>query len=219
MSTSVPHGFRECPRPFCVILDSHLLHLYNATGLAKASSFQYMSDYPQNKRPERTRINKEIRVPEVRVLGPEGENFGVMDTLEAVAKAHSLGFDLIEVSPNAIPPVARITDYGKYQYEQSKKQRDIKSKAHTTETKVVQIKIGTGDHDLALKAKRISGWLGEGHRVKLDLFLAGRAKYMNEDFLKERLDRILILISEPYRIADPAKKSPKGLSLVLEKGK
>lgn len=179
-----------------------------------------MSDYPPQRIPAgRTRLNKEIRVPEVRVIGPEGENFGVMDTLEAVRKAHELGFDLIEVSPNAVPPVARITDYGKYQYEQSKKQRDVKSKAHTTETKVVQVKIGTGDHDLALKAKRISAWLSEGHRVKLDLFLAGRAKYMKEEFLKERLDRILVLISVPYRIADPAKKSPKGLSLVLEKGK
>jgi translation initiation factor IF-3 len=179
-----------------------------------------MNDYPQQKIPAgRTRLNREIRVPEVRVIGPEGENFGVMQTDEAVRKALTLGLDLIEVSPNAVPPVARITDYGKYQYEQSKKQRDIKNNAKTTETKVIQIKIGTGDHDLALKAKRISEWLGEGHRIKLDLFLAGRAKYMNEEFLKERLDRILVLITEPYRIADPAKKSPKGLSLVLEKGK
>jgi translation initiation factor IF-3 len=179
-----------------------------------------MDDTRQQKIPiGRTRLNKEIRVPKVRVIGPEGENLGVMDTGEAIKKALALGLDLIEVSPNAVPPVARITDYGKYQYEQRKKQRDIKQNARTTETKVIQIKIGTGDHDLALKAKRVSEWLSEGHRIKLDLFLAGRAKYMNEEFLKERMDRILVLISEPYRVADPAKKSPKGLSLVLEKGK
>ena len=108
-------------------------------------------------------------------------------------------------------------DYGKYQYAESKKQKDARSKMHITETKTLQVKIGTGEHDLELKAKNASKWLKEGHRIKLDLFLAGRAKYMREDFLKERLNRILVLITEEYRVADGPRRGPKGLTVVLEK--
>ncbi len=175
----------------------------------------------QQSREPRIRINEQIRSREVRVIGDGGENLGVMDPREALKKAQDIGLDLVEVSPNANPPVAHIVDFGRYQYEQKKKKREAnqKSTAVATETKVVQIKIGTGEHDLALKARRISEWLKEGHRVKLDLFLAGRAKYMKEDFLKERLDRVLVLVSESYKVADGPKKSPKGLSLVLERDK
>jgi len=142
-----------------------------------------------------------------------------MLTTDAIKKAEGAGLDLIEISATSKPPIAKITDYGKFQYEQKKKENSSKLKAHKTETKVVQVKIGTGDHDLNLKAKRISKWLKEGNRVKLDLFLIGRSKYMKFDFLKERLERILKLVSEEYKIADGPKKSPKGLSLVLEKQK
>jgi translation initiation factor IF-3 len=92
-----------------------------------------------------------------------------------------------------------------------------KAKAHTVEVKNIQIKVGTGDHDLELKAKKSSEWLKEGNRIKIDLFLPGRTKYMDEKFLRERMDRVLKLITEQYKIADPAKKSPKGLSVIIER--
>jgi len=166
---------------------------------------------------ERVRINNQIRASELRVVDNEGANLGVMKFEEALKKAQSEGLDLIEISPNAKPPIAKITDYGKFQYEEKKKQKDTKAKVHMTETKTLQVKIGTGEHDLALKAKNASKWLKEGHRIKLDLFLAGRAKYLKQDFLKERMDRILVLITENYKIADGPKKSPKGLTVILEK--
>jgi len=144
---------------------------------------------------------------------------GVISLEEAIKAAEKTGLDLIEISPKANPPVAKITDYGKFQYELKKKQREIKANTHVTETKTVQVKIGTGDHDLALKARRVSGWLSEGHRVKVDLFLWGRYKYMEFSFLKERLERFLLLITEPYKVADNIKKSPKGLSVTLENDK
>lgn len=125
--------------------------------------------------------------------------------------------DLIEISPNANPPVAKIMEYGKFQYEQEKKRREIKAKSHTTETKSVQVKIGTGEHDLSLKAKKVAEWLGEGHRVKVDLFLWGRYKYMEFAFLKERLERFLKMIPHEYKMGEPIGKSPKGLSTVLER--
>jgi len=167
----------------------------------------------------RIKINNQIRASEVRVIGKEGENLGVMPTEDAIGIAQKGMLDLIEISPNAIPPVAKIMDYGKYQYEEKKKQKDARSKAHTVEMKTLQVKIGTGEHDLELKAKNASKWLKEGHRIKLDLFLAGRAKYLKPDFLKERLDRILVLITEEYKIVDGPKKSPKGLTVILEKSK
>ncbi len=163
------------------------------------------------------RINQSIRAKELRVIGVAGENLGVISTGDALKIAEEANLDLIEISPTAEPPVAKIMDYGKYQYEIKKKAKEVKAKSHVTETKSVQVKIGTGDHDLNLKAKRVAEWLGEGHRVKIDLFLWGRYKYMEETFLKERLERFLKIIPAEYKIADEIKKSPKGFSTTLER--
>lgn len=165
------------------------------------------------------RINNFIRAESLRLIGPQGENFGVLSTKEALAKAQEFGLDLVEISPNAVPPIAKIVDYGKFLYSENKKQKSIKSKTRTVEVKSIQIKVGTGDHDLNLKAKKASEWLKEGHRVKIDLFLPGRTKYMNESFLKERMDRVFKLISENFRIAEEPKKSLKGLTALIERAK
>ena len=162
------------------------------------------------------RINHRITARELRVIGPKGENYGVLTLEEAIRKSAELGLDLIEISPNANPPVAKIADFGKYLYEENKKSKQTK-KSHSSEVKTVQVKLGTGDHDLALKAKKTSEWLAEGHRVKVDLFLPGRAKYLDNNFLKDRLDRMLKLVSVDYKIADPAKKSPKGMTIIIER--
>jgi len=173
--------------------------------------------YTSQAEKERVRMNEGIRAKEMRVIGPEGENYGVISLRDALAKAQELKLDLIEISPNANPPVAKITDYGKFKYEQKKKDKEVKSKAHVTETKEAQVKIGTSDHDMHIKASKIGVWLREGHRVKIDLFLWGRYKYMEFNFLRERLERFLAIIPESYKIADEIKKSPKGLSVVLER--
>lgn len=165
------------------------------------------------------RVNNNIREETLRIIGPEGENFGVMSFNEAMTKAEGAGLDLVLISPNTNPPIAKIVDYGKFLYTESKKQKAIKAKAHTTEVKSVQVKLGTGEHDLNLKAKKASEWLKEGHRVKIDLFLPGRTKYMNETFLKERMDRILKLVTIEYKVAEEPKKSPKGMTAVIEKAK
>lgn len=163
----------------------------------------------------RTRINKQIRARELRVIDDTEGNLGIMTFQDAYEKAQSKGLDLIEISSSANDTVARIADFGKFQYDEKKKKKKLTGKM--TETKTLQVKIATGEHDLELKAKKASGFLKEGHRVKIDLFLAGRAKYMDKNFLQERLDRILHLITEAYKIADGPKKSPKGLTVVVEK--
>ena len=166
---------------------------------------------------ERIRINQAIRAKELRVIGFDGENLGVLSLEEAQGAAEEAKSDLIEISPKAKPPVAKIMDYGQYRYELKKKAKEVKAKSHVTETKTVQVKIGTGDNDLALKAKRVAGWLEEGHRVKVDLFLWGRYKYMEPAFLKERLTRFLKIIPAEYKIADEIKKSPKGYTVTIER--
>ena len=110
-------------------------------------------------------------------------------------------------------------DYGKFQYIENKKAKVAKARTHIIELKTLQVKIGTGDNDLQLKARRASEWLKEGHRIKIDLFLPGRSKYLNKDFLQERLDRVLALVTEEYKVADEPKKSPKGLTVIIEKKK
>ncbi|MHB0977823.1 MAG: translation initiation factor IF-3 [Minisyncoccota bacterium] len=162
-------------------------------------------------------MNHQIRANELRVIGPKGENFGVISLSEALQKADEAGLDLIEISPNAVPPVAKISDFGKFQYEENKKQKQAKSKSHSVEIKTVQVKLGTGDHDLGLKAKKTSEWLGEGNRVKIDLFLPGRAKYLDEKFLKERIERMLKLVTVGYKVAAPPVKSPKGMTVIIER--
>ncbi|MES2014574.1 MAG: translation initiation factor IF-3 [Patescibacteria group bacterium] len=166
---------------------------------------------------QRTRINAQIRAPELRVIGPNGENVGVITLAEAMAAAKEAELDLIEVSPNATPPVAKIMDYGKFQYEQQKKDREIRAKSHITETKAVQVEVGTGENDLLRKARQAAGWLKEGHRVRVELFLKGRYKYMDQNFLKERLKRFVLLVPEEYRIAEDIQKGPKGFTMVIEK--
>lgn len=162
-------------------------------------------------------MNEGIYAREVRVIGPAGENLGIMPTQDAIAAAREHGLDLIEVSAQANPPVTRIADYGKFKYEQKKKEKEIKAKSHVTETKVTQVKIGTSERDMQIKAAKAGEWLKEGHRVRVDLFLWGRYKYMEFEFLKERLERFLGIIPEHYKIAEPVQKSPKGLAVTLER--
>jgi translation initiation factor IF-3 len=165
------------------------------------------------------RINNQIRADELRVIDAEGTNIGIFPFAEALKMAQDQGLDLIEVNANSKPPIAKIMEHGKYLYELKKKAQKMKAGAKPTETKAIQIKVGTGDHDLEMKAKTASKWLAEGHRIKVELYLAGRMKGREEGFLKERLDRVLQFITEHYKIAEPHKRSPKGLAIVIEKDK
>lgn len=164
-------------------------------------------------------INNQIRAKELRVVGKDGENLGVLKTEEALAKAKEAGLDLIEIAPTAVPPVAKIIDYGKYMYQQEKKARETGKKSQSTETKSVQVSLGISQRDLEMKTKRASEFLKEGNRVKIDLILRGRAKYLDKDFINERMERVLHFITEKYRIADGPKKAPRGLTITIEKTK
>ena len=151
------------------------------------------------------------------MVGPEGENLGVLSFADALAAAERLGLDLIEISPNAAPPVAKVMDYGKFQYEHKKRESAARAKAKVSETKEVQIKVGTGENDMRLKAGKAAEWLEEGHRVRVELFLKGRYKGMEEAFLKTRLEKFIMLIPYAYKLAEPVARAPKGFAAILER--
>ncbi|MFZ2500898.1 MAG: translation initiation factor IF-3 [Minisyncoccia bacterium] len=166
---------------------------------------------------DRLRINNEIRAQELRVINADGTNLGVLTLEAALAAAKVAGLDLIEISPSALPPIAKIIDYGKFEYERSKKEKAVKAKVKVSETKEVQIKVGTGDNDMLLKARKAAEWLTAGHRVRAELFLKGRYKGMSEEFLKTRLEKFLLRIPYAYKIAEPITRSPKGFAVVIER--
>jgi translation initiation factor IF-3 len=120
------------------------------------------------------RVNFEIRVREVRVIGPEGEQFGVLPTREAQKKAEELGYDLVEVAPTAQPPVCRIMDFGKYKYELNKKQHSMRAHQKGTHLKEIKLRPQTSKHDLDFKIRHIRDFLADGNKVKVTLMFRGR---------------------------------------------
>ena len=120
------------------------------------------------------RINERIRVPEVRVIGEDGEQLGVMNTREAVNLARERGLDLVEVAANAEPPVCRIIDYGKFQYEAKKKANEAKKKQVTITVKEVKFRPSTDEHDYNYRMKHAREWLQDGDKVKATIWFRGR---------------------------------------------
>jgi len=155
------------------------------------------------KKQKKARVNEWIRISPVRVVDEDGTQLGVKETREALSIAQEKGLDLVEVAPNARPPVCRIMDYGKYLYQQEKNKRQVKHKS----SKVKEIKIGfsTQPHDLEFKTKKIKEFLAKAHRVKVSIFLKGRERRLvreageklnqflqdlGGDLKKERMERL-----------------------------
>jgi len=120
------------------------------------------------------RINEYIRVPEVRVIGPNSEQLGVMMVRRAVELAREQGLDLVEVAPMAKPPVCRIIDFSKYKYEQEKKERKSKKSQHVTHLKEIRVKPHIDEHDYQVKLKQAASFLNKHDKVKINLFFRGR---------------------------------------------
>ena len=137
-------------------------------------------------------------MPAVRVIGPEGEQIGILDTRDAVRRAREQGMDLVEVAPNADPPVCRIIDYGKFQYENKKKANEAKKKQVIITVKEVKFRPGTDDHDYNFKMKHARQWLEEGDKVKATIFFRGREITHRElgAQLLERLEKALADVGE-----------------------
>lgn len=123
---------------------------------------------------EKYRINRQIRAAEVRVIGADNSNLDVMSVEAALEIALEAGLDLVEVSPNSEPPVVRIMDYGKFIYEQSKKEREARKAQKQIEIKEIQLRPKTNEHHLGFKAQNARGWLEDGNKVKVRVRFRGR---------------------------------------------
>lgn len=134
---------------------------------------------PPIKKVNEHRLNREITVPQVRLVGDHAEQ-GVVATSKAIAMAEELELDLVEISPKADPPVCRIMDYKKFLYEKKKKEKEIKSKASKTEIKEIRFSPNTDDHDLDFKKKHAIKFLAEGNKVKIYVQFKGRAIMFKE---------------------------------------
>ncbi|MDJ0720116.1 MAG: translation initiation factor IF-3 [Desulfobacterales bacterium] len=140
-------------------------------------------------RSDMTNINRKIRAREVRVIDPNGEQIGVISIEAALAAAADLGLDLVEVSPNANPPVCKIMDYGRFKYEQTKKKQEAKKKQTTFQVKEIKVRPKTGDHDLQVKMGHIRKFLGKKDKVKVTVLFRGREITLS-DRGRELLQRI-----------------------------
>ncbi len=123
---------------------------------------------------DRTNINQEIRARQVRTIDPEGRQLGILPIEQALAAAAEFGLDLVEVSPNADPPVCKIMDYGRYRYEQTKKKQEAKKKQSSFRVKEIKVRPKTGPHDLEVKTGRIREFLAKKDKVKVTVMFRGR---------------------------------------------
>jgi translation initiation factor IF-3 len=141
-------------------------------------------------RPEQEhRTNRQIRVPQVRLIGLGGEQYGVVPTDEALRRAQDNGVDLVEVAPNASPPVCRLLDYGKFRYSKQKKDAEAKKKQHVTQLKELRVRPGTDAHDLERQLKKAQEFLSEGQRVKFTLRFRGR-EMAHQDLGRAKLEGV-----------------------------
>ncbi|HVZ20161.1 MAG TPA: translation initiation factor IF-3 [Vicinamibacterales bacterium] len=126
------------------------------------------------RRDDRVRTNERIRVREVRVIDDTGQQLGIMPPPQALAIARQKGLDLVEISPTAVPPVCRIMDFGKYQYQEQKRSREAKKHQRVIEVKEIKFRPKVDEHDYDFKKKHIERFLGEGDKVKATIFFRGR---------------------------------------------
>lgn len=123
---------------------------------------------------EGPRVNEEIRVPQVRLIDQDGQMIGVVSTREALQRAYDAGLDLLEISPNAVPPVVKILDYGKYKYEQQKKANEARKKQKIVEVKEIKLRPMIDDHDYDVKMRSMKRFFEDGDKVKVTLRFRGR---------------------------------------------
>jgi len=123
---------------------------------------------------QRVRINEQIKVPEVRLIGPDGQQIGVLPIREALAFAAEAHLDLVEVAPQAAPPVCRVMDYGKFKYQQSKKQQEARRRQTTIQVKEIKVRPKIEEHDMAFKLRNTRRFLEDGDKVKISVIFRGR---------------------------------------------
>ena len=166
----------------------------------------------RNNRTPQVRVNDRIRAPRVRVVTAKGEQLGVMRTDDALAKAKSIGLDLVEVAPNADPPVCRLIDYGKYKYMQAKLQKT--NKAKVTKMKEVKLRVGTDVNDYNVKMARTEQFLDHGHKVRFQLRFRAREN-AHKELGMEMMAKVVEDMKTMAQVDQPAKLAGNTVTMVL----
>ena len=168
----------------------------------------------QNNNNKGQRINEMIRVREVRLIDDEGNQLGIVPTVEAVRLAKEKELDLVEVSPNATPPVCKILDYGKYRFEQEKKLRDSKKNQKVLKLKEIRMQPKIGSGDLDTKARHIQEFVDEGDKVKVTIRFRGR-ELAHTELGFEVLNEVLKRLTSAYNIDKPAAMDVRNMSMTI----
>jgi translation initiation factor IF-3 len=165
-------------------------------------------------KPERIRINHQIRISPIRVVFEDGTQMGVVPTHEALAKAEELGLDLVEISPTARPPVCKIVDYGKWKYDQSKRERETKKNSFHAEVKQIRFRPKTEEHDMAFKIKNSREFLIEGHKVQFEVRFRGREN-AHPDIGKLVLERVAKELMDIAKLETIPRYENKSMTMIM----
>ena len=163
---------------------------------------------------KRVRVNRQIRISPIRVIGADGSQLGIMDVESALGIAQESGLDLVEVAPMARPPVARIMDYGKFKFEQAKMARQAKKKQHVILLKEVKFRPGIDEHDFDTQTRHARRFLEEGNKVKVTLMFRGR-QIAHPELGKQVVDRVAQLLADIAKIESDARLEGKAMTMIL----
>jgi len=160
------------------------------------------------------KVNREIRAPRVRLIGKDGSQIGIVTSREALTHAEQAGLDLVEISPNANPPVCKIIDYGKFRYQLTKKERENKKAQHQAKLKEIKVKPNIDEHDLNTKIKRAREFIEKGNKVRVTCMFRGREMARPELGAKVT-ERFVDNLGDIAQVEAPPKLMGRNLSLVL----
>nr|WP_318246051.1 translation initiation factor IF-3 [Salipiger bermudensis] len=172
---------------------------------------------PHNAPPTRDtgpRVNDRIRAPEIRLIGAEGENLGVQPPRRAMELAEQAGLDLVEISPNANPPVCKIMDFGKFKYEQQKRESEARKKQKIIEVKEVKFRPGTDTHDYDVKMRNVLKFLENGDKVKITLRFRGR-EMAHQNLGRELLERVAEDVKEVGKVENMPKMEGRQMIMMI----
>jgi len=162
----------------------------------------------------KVRVNQKIRAPRVRVIAPEGEQLGILDATEALRISAEYGLDLVEVAPNVDPPVCKIMDYGKFRYEESKKEHERKKKQAVVILKEIKLRPKTEEHDLEHKVKQLKKFLEEDCKVKVTIMFRGR-EITHPEQAHSLVNKIVELIGDAGQVEQAAKFEGRNMIMII----
>ncbi len=209
---------RYLPSASGFLLDVPSDHSYCAyVQCANYTRIKTIARRPHNAPPSREtgpRVNDRVRCPEIRLIGADGENVGLITPEKALVMAEDAGLDLVEISPNANPPVCKIMDFGKFKYEQQKRESEARKKQKIIEVKEIKFRPGTDTHDYEVKMRSVFKFLENGDKVKITLRFRGR-EMAHQNLGRELLERVAADVKEFGKVENMPKMEGRQMSMMI----